>query len=105
MPPSATFENLLERANQNLVAFLDTELDLGFTYLRRAELEAGMDQDHFELARKNVASAIGTVNHFKDRIVDPEVRREIEDRSRELENQLTSLEKREAAKEPPAERA
>lgn len=94
-------EDLQERAHQSLVAFLGVEVDVGFTFVRTAEIESAMNNhEHFELARKNVELALGTIQRFNDRIVDFRVRRKIQESALELGKCLCSLEARMRALSP-----
>jgi len=82
------FEQLKDRANSNLIGFLRTELDLGFTLADTAKIEAGMqNREHYERARKFAEAAVETVHRFESRIVEPKIRRELQERA----DQLTKL--------------
>jgi hypothetical protein len=60
------FGELSERVNRNLIAFLGTELDLGFTFARTAKIAADVEnREDFELARKNAYRALNTVHRFR----------------------------------------
>jgi hypothetical protein len=60
-------ERLSERVNRNLIAFLGTELDLGFTFARTAKIAADVEnREDFELARKNAYRALNTVHRFRE---------------------------------------
>ena len=84
-------DELQKRADQNLVAFLRTELDLGFTFTQTASVEARLrDREGVERARNIAQSALETVRRFKARIVDEQIRRELQERADELEKQLSS---------------
>jgi hypothetical protein len=86
------FEKLQERADRNLVVFLRIELDLGFTFARTAHLEADMQEpEDFERAQKIVRIALETVRRFEARIVNFQIRREIQERAAELEVVFSSL--------------
>jgi hypothetical protein len=86
------FEELYQRAGRNLIAFLDAELDLGFTFVRTAEIEAAtQNHDHLKLARKSAEGALETVLQFQARVVSLEIRREIQARAADLGIAISKL--------------
>ena len=86
------FEELQQRAGRNLIAFLDTGLDLGFTFVRTAEIEADMKNHvHFELARESAKDALETVLRFQARVVSSKIRREIQARAADLGIAISEL--------------
>jgi hypothetical protein len=86
------FEELHRRAGRNLIAFLDAGLDLGFTFVRTAEIEAGIhSQKHFELARKSAEGALETVLQFQARVVSSEIRKKIQARAADLGIAISKL--------------
>lgn len=86
------FHELQARLNQNVIDFLRTELELGFTFARTAEIEASMNnREHFERARKYSESAVETIRRFESRISDPHIRREILQGADDLQARITSL--------------
>lgn len=83
---------LQAKAQQNLVDFLGTELELGYTFAKTAELEASMNnREHFELAKKHATSAIETIHRFESRITDSQVQQEIRKRAEDLQSLLDTL--------------
>jgi hypothetical protein len=85
-------KELLKRADQNLIALLGAGLDLGFTFARTATLEVGFQNaQDFERARRNVKMAIGAVHRFESRILDPEARRDVQERAAELGKVILTL--------------
>jgi hypothetical protein len=62
------FEELRERVNRNLIAFLGNALDPVFTFARTTEIEADVEnQEDFELARENAERAFGLAPIFDTR--------------------------------------
>jgi hypothetical protein len=86
------FEELCERVNRNLIAFLGTELDLGFTFARTAEIAAdGENREDFELARENAYRALNTVHQFQARIFDSVIGVRIRARAADLRRLIAAL--------------
>jgi hypothetical protein len=86
------FHELQARLNQNITDFLRTELELGFTFVKTAEIEASMNNaEHFEYARKHSESAAETIQRFAPRIAEPHTRREILQGADDLQKRITSL--------------
>jgi hypothetical protein len=86
------FEELCERVNRNLIAFLGTELDLGFTFARTAEIAAGVEnREDFELARENAYRALNTVHQFQARIFDSVIGVRIQARTADLGRLISAL--------------
>lgn len=83
---------LRARADRNLIAFLRTEVALGFTFAKLASIELELQEwEGFERARKIAYSAVETVRRFEDRIMDSEIQRELNQRGSELQAVLFSL--------------
>jgi hypothetical protein len=79
------FEELSERVNRSLIAFLGIELDLGFTFARTAEIAADVEnREDFELARKNAYRALTTVHQFQAWIFDSVIGIRIQARAADL---------------------
>ena len=74
----------------NLIDFLNTEMDLGFTFCRDAQtqLEA-KDPDHYVLLLEKAGTSLETVRRFEERIADPELWRRIHERADRLENLIS----------------
>jgi hypothetical protein len=86
------FEELCERVNRNLIAFLGTEMDLGFTFARTAEITADMEnRENFELARENAYRALNTVHQFQARIFDSLIGVRIQARAADLGRLISAL--------------
>jgi hypothetical protein len=86
------FHELQARLNKNTVDFLRTELELGFTFVKTAEIEASMNNtEHFHRARKYSESAVETIHRFAPRIMDSHARGEILQGADELQKRIMSL--------------
>jgi hypothetical protein len=86
------FHELQARLNKNTVDFLRTELELGFTFVKTAEIEARMNNtEHFDRARKYSESAVETICRFAPRIMDSHARGEILQGADELQKRIASL--------------
>ena len=100
MSTNPVSDELKARAQQNLVDFLHTELELGFTFAKTAELEASMNnREHFERAREHAASAIETIRRFESRITDSQALEEIRRRADELQKLMSSSSEIDSAKQ------
>ena len=85
-------KELLKRADQNLIALLRAGLDLGFTFARTAEIEAGaQNQEDFKRALEKVEMALGAVHRFESRILDLEARQDLQKCATELEKLIRTL--------------
>jgi hypothetical protein len=88
---NSAFDELRTRAQLNLVNFLRTELELGFTFARTAQLEASMNnREHSERALEYAASAIETIRRFESRITDSQALAEIRRRADDLQKFISS---------------
>ena len=81
---------IAERANQALVAFLRAELQLGFTYLRTARVEASIDSEGEKRARELATDALETIERFLPRITDPAIQEEFRKDARKLEGLVSA---------------
>ena len=70
MPPDfAKFAALHETWVRNLRDFLNMEVELGITFASLAEYyRKNGDAEHYETSKNNALTALGAVNHFKDRL-------------------------------------
>ena len=85
-------DELQARVNQNIINFLRTELELGFTFVKTAETEASMNNiEHFERARNHSESAVETIRRFEARIADPQQRKQILQGAEDLQKRISSL--------------
>jgi len=74
-----------ERAQGALIDFLHADLDLAFTWLRTATIDAKDDPKGCELALAKVRAALGTIRSLEGRVDSDLARREINARAGELE--------------------
>jgi hypothetical protein len=85
-----------KRFQQTLIDFLNSHLNLGFTFYRSAELEmqspfARKDQGEYSLFKENAQIALETVRKFEGRIENPEVWVKIHARADQLEKLIEGL--------------
>jgi hypothetical protein len=84
-------EELQGRAQRNLIAFLRTEVDLGFTFVSTAKSHRNLgNREASDQACKFTQDAVRTVRQFQDRIDDSAVRRELQDQANELAKAISS---------------
>ncbi len=76
MDSLADLDDLHRRSQENLVQFLHIELDIARTFCKLAADTARPERREHLL--QNIQKAIDTVHYFKDRIEDPQERREID---------------------------
>ena len=83
--------DLLRKSGETLKAFLETELDLGFTFaaLARSRRERG-SLESYDGSKRNAIAALETVDRFKGRLPD-DIKREIEKRRSQLEKVISVL--------------
>ncbi len=88
----APFDALIAQSRQQLVEFLETEVQLGFTFVEMAATERDLgNTEHFELAKGDVRRAVDTIRHFLARVQDAAARSALSDRCTELERALATL--------------
>jgi hypothetical protein len=85
-----------KRFQQTLLDFINSHLDVGFTFCRGAELEmqspfARKDEGEYLLFRENARIALESVRKFEGRIEDPEVWAKIHARADQLEKLIEGL--------------
>ena len=91
MIPTSDPAAQLEHAQQLLVEFLRVDLEFAFTLLRTAEIEAGESPEHQKASLTHVHEALGAIRHLTTRILNPQSRREIEAKARELETAVAAF--------------
>jgi hypothetical protein len=77
-----------ERAQGALIDFLNADLDLAFTWLRTAAIDARDDPKGCELALTKVRAALNAIRRLEGRIDGVLARREIDARADELETAI-----------------
>lgn len=77
------FEDLQRRVQENLVSFLETELDLAINMFE--VLENTRDEDHRNRLLKNIELALTAVQRFKGKIRDATARNELSNAAKALE--------------------
>ena len=85
-----------KRFQQTLIDFLNSHLDVGFTFCSSAELEmqsvfARKDEGEYALFKENAQIALETVRKFEGRIENREVWAKIHARADELEKLIEGL--------------
>jgi hypothetical protein len=86
------FEQLRERSQRNLVAFLTTELDLALGFAQTAKMQAQTQHhENFERSREYAERALEVVQQFSARVVSSEMREQLQERADELQNTVSSL--------------
>ncbi len=80
------------REQRTLIEFLNTDLDLAFTFLNTAKIGLGCDEEHRTAALKKAAAALAAVRYFQQRIEDAAEWQKIQARADELENALQEFE-------------
>jgi hypothetical protein len=86
------FDQLVAQSRQQLVEFLNTEIQLAGTFTEMAATERDLgNQEHFAHAKADVKKAVDTIRHFLGRVEDEETRAAISERCAELERVLTTL--------------
>ena len=86
-----TLKTLKTRSQDVLIQFLNTDLDLAFTMLRTAQIEAQFDPEAFPDAMQRVQDALRTVRSFVGRVEERNVWSRILSRSDELEASIAEV--------------
>jgi hypothetical protein len=77
---------------QNLIDFLNTELDLGLTFFRSAQLHMDVNNnEHYIRSRANAQNALEAIRKFEGRIADPGLWHSIHKRADQLEKLISTL--------------
>ena len=85
--PALDVEKVRKQGQEALVAFLKTDLDLGFTFARTAEID-NPDDPHAIQAWGKARKVVETVRCFAERIDDQNVRQAICKRADELQDRI-----------------
>ena len=75
--PPDPFDALRTRNQEALLEFLRVDLDLGFTFLETARVEADSDSAHCKAALEKARAVLESVRRFQSRIDDPGERNKI----------------------------
>jgi hypothetical protein len=86
------FEQLVAQSRQQLLEFLNTEIQLAGTFSEMAATVRDLgNQEHYAHAKGDVKKAVDTIRHFLGRVEDEETRAAIGERCAELERVLATL--------------
>ena len=83
------FDELTEAAQRRLTEFLETDLDLGFTFLEMAQTRE--EGPSCERLLQNARSVVDAVRTFEGRITDSRERTAIHERADELQRLLSGF--------------
>jgi hypothetical protein len=83
---SFEFTAIAQQSEKALMEFLRAEVALGLTYAPIAKVELGFDAEGEKRARELAKDAVITICLFRNRIVDPSIRLEIQASADRLEN-------------------
>jgi hypothetical protein len=83
------FEELREQTQQRLVEFLETDLDLAFTFVRMAQTREKANARNRLL--RNARRVLEAVRRFEGRIVDAKAWSTVHERADELERLLSTF--------------
>ena len=89
MNQSTAWPDLHLKLQENLIHFLDVELDLAGTLCDRAKSHP--DHEHRAEILRKIKQAIDTVRYFADRIDDPVTRNAILERANDLECRVEKI--------------
>jgi len=85
------FSPLNARPQALLIDFLNADLDLAFTFLQTAAIEAGWDDTHARSAIEKAEAALRRVLLFQRRIKSPDVWATINERATNLQATLSDF--------------
>jgi hypothetical protein len=94
MPASDALAAWKARSQKVLIEFLEAELDLAFTFLQTAEIEAGINTGHSKMALENSRTALTSIRQFQGRITDADRWEKVHRRASELEAALNAFGRR-----------
>jgi hypothetical protein len=89
----ATLAALTARSQKSLIEFLEVDLDLAFTFLQTAVIEAGSDEEHCRSAFKKAQLALDSILRFQERIEDASQSKKIQGRTNELKLAIDAFQK------------
>src|SRR4051794_3751676 len=75
---------LTSKSQSVLVGFLQADIEIAFTFLETAGIDASSDPDHAAQLIGEAGRALATVRLFMERVSDDAVRAAIESRANEL---------------------
>jgi hypothetical protein len=85
-------DQLLLQSQERLLAFVDAELQLGFTFIDFARMERELGNlEHFQHARRDAVIAVQSIRHFLPRVEEEDARIARSQRCDELERSLAAL--------------
>jgi hypothetical protein len=85
-------ENVQDQFQHQLTRFVDTEIQLGYTFAALAITERIMgNMEHFRLSREDATKALAAVRKFLNHINDTESRASVVIRCQELEQAIGDL--------------
>ena len=89
--PKTDLKRMREESNKDLLAFLETEVDLGLTFARIAEFERDTgNTEHYQQSKRNAIMAAQTIERFKERL-PAAAKLEIETRASHLIRIISTL--------------
>jgi hypothetical protein len=89
--PQDPIADLHARNQAALIDFLQADVELGFTFLETARIDAGTDPVHCRALLVKIREALDVIRILAARIDDPDRRKEITERADELEAGVTTL--------------
>jgi len=84
-------DTLKARGQGTLIEFLHTDLDVAFTFLQTARIEAGSNADHCKAALDRAWTALASLRALQGHVEDPSERDKIHHRANELEGAIKDL--------------
>ena len=90
-PRADSFAVLHEQTQALVIDFLNADLDLAFTFVESARVEAGSDDVHAKSLLEKAKAALKAVRHFQGRIEAPEAWTAINERAVKLEAALVDV--------------
>lgn len=85
-------EHLILQGQERLLAFLDAELQLGFTFVDFAQAERDLGNlEHFQHARRDAEVAVQSIRHFLPRVEKEDARIARSQKCDELERSVAAL--------------
>ncbi|HTF68458.1 MAG TPA: hypothetical protein VK638_37845 [Edaphobacter sp.] len=86
------FEELRAQSQRLLIAFVNGEIQLGFTFAESAAMERDLGNiQHYQQAKRHLEEAVTTIRRFLNRIANTETRTAAANGCAELERALAAL--------------
>ena len=92
-PSPNRFDALKARTQDNLIQYLNVDLDLAFTFLQTVRIEIGFDAKHSNAVVEKARIALASIRKFQRHVEDQNASAKINDRASRLEAAIDGFER------------